>query len=232
MAIKLITFDLDNTLWHTDPVIVKAEQVQWIWIEKLSPNAKDYFNDQILQQLKIRVAEQNPELRHKLSQLRLEFLKQVFIICGEPEEQAQLFAQRTFEEFLHMRNQVKLFPGALELLQQLKGDYQLIALSNGNSDLSRIGLDHLFSAHFHAENVAQPKPHQDMFLAALEHAKVEANECIHVGDHPQQDIAAANTMGFKTVWANLLEQEWPNQLKTADHEINQLEQMLTVIKHY
>jgi putative hydrolase of the HAD superfamily len=232
MAIKLITFDLDNTLWHTDPVIVKAEQVQWLWIEKLSPNAKDFFNHKILQQLKIKTAEQNPELRHKLSQLRLEFLKQVFIICGEPQKQAELFAQRTFEEFLHMRNQVELFPGAVELLENLQDEYQVIALSNGNSDLSRIGLDHLFNAHFHAENVAKPKPHSDMFLAALEHAKVDASECIHVGDHPEQDISAASKLGLTTIWANVLEQDWPEQLEKADHDISQLDQILSVIKSY
>jgi putative hydrolase of the HAD superfamily len=29
MTIKLITFDLDNTLWHTDPIIIRAEEIQW-----------------------------------------------------------------------------------------------------------------------------------------------------------------------------------------------------------
>lgn len=230
MAIKLITFDLDNTLWHTDPVIVKAEQVQWLWIEKLSPSAKDFFNHKILQQLKVKTAEQNPELRHKLSQLRLEFLKQVFIICGEPQEQAELFAQRTFEEFLHVRNQVELFPGAVELLENLQGGYQVIALSNGNSDLSRIGLDHLFNAHFHAENVAKPKPHNDMFLAALAHAQVSAEECMHIGDHPQQDVEAAKALGCTTVWANILQQSWPESVQAADHEISQLDQVLALLK--
>ncbi len=230
MTIKLITFDLDNTLWHTDPVIVRAEQVQWLWIEKLSPKVHDYFTPDLVQKLKQQVAHQNPDLRHKLSKLRLEFLKQVFVNCGEPLNQAELFAQRAFDEFLQVRNQVELFPGALALLEALQQDYQVIALSNGNSDLSKIGLGHLFKAHFHAENVEQPKPHHDMFLAALEHARVDASESLHIGDHPQQDIEAAQQLGFKTVWANILQQEWPTTITTADHEIDHLDQLIPLLK--
>jgi len=229
MTIKLITFDLDNTLWHTDPVIIRAEQVQWQWIEKLSPSVYDYFTPSLLQKLKLQVAQQNPELRHKLSKLRLAFLKQVFITCGEPLEQAELFARRAFDEFLQVRNQVELFPGTLALLETLQQDYQVIALSNGNSDLAKIGLGHLFKAHFHAENVDQPKPHSDMFLAALEHARVNASESLHIGDHPQQDIEAAKQLGFKTVWANILKQEWPETVASADHEINHLDQLIPLL---
>lgn len=229
MTIKLITFDLDNTLWHTDPVIIRAEQVQWHWIEKLSPTVHDYFTPELLQKLKVKVAMQRPELRHKLSQLRLEFLKQVFSTCGESTAQAELFAQRAFDEFLQVRNQVELFPGALALLEALQQDYQVIALSNGNSDLSKIGLGHLFKAHFHAENVDRPKPNHDMFLAALEHARVDASESLHIGDHPQQDIEAAKQLGFKTVWANILQQEWPATVAPADHEINHLDQLIPLL---
>lgn len=230
MTVKLITFDLDNTLWHTDPVIIRAEKVQWQWIEKLSPKVQDYFTPNLLQKLKQQVAHENPDLRYKLSKLRLEFLKQVFINCGEPLDQAKLFAQRAFDEFLQVRNQVELFPGALALLEALQQDYQIIALSNGNSDLSKVGIGHLFNAHFHAENVARPKPHQDMFLAALEHARVDANESLHIGDHPQQDIEAAKQLGFKTVWANILQQEWPITIESADHEIDHLDQLIPLLK--
>ncbi len=230
MTVKLITFDLDNTLWHTDPVIIRAEKVQWQWIEKLAPTVHDYYTPELLQKLKLQIAKQNPDLRHKLSKFRVELLKQVFITCGEPLEQAELFAQRVFDEFLQARNQVDLFPGALSLLEALQQDYQVIALSNGNADLSTIGLDHLFNAHFHAENVARPKPHDDMFLAALEYAQVDAAESLHIGDHPEQDVEAARSLGFTTVWANVLELDWPNSINKADHDITHLDQLLPLLK--
>ncbi|OUS41003.1 hypothetical protein A9R00_03140 [Oleispira antarctica] len=230
MTIKLITFDLDNTLWHTDPVIVRAEQILWDWIQLHCPPASNRFNLESLQALKAKVAEQNPRLRHKLSQLRLEFLYQVFSACGCQPTQAKELAQQAFAEFLTARNAVELFPNALSMLQQLKADYQIIALSNGNSDLKIIGIDHLFDGHYHAENVARAKPYDDMFVAAMKQAGVSANECIHVGDHPEQDVLAAKQLGIKTVWANLLQQSWPQELKLADHEINHLDQLIAKIK--
>lgn len=232
MTIKLITFDLDNTLWHTDPVIVRAERLLWDWIQLHCPIVAERFNPSSLQIFKAQVASKNPHLRHKLSQLRIEYLYQLFIACDCESLQAQELAQQGFAEFLSARNTIELFPAALSLLQALQQNYQVIALSNGNSDLKMIGIDHLFDGHFHAENVPQPKPHKDMFVAAMKHAGVLANECVHVGDHPEQDVFAAQQIGFKTIWANLLQQSWPQELKLADHEINHLDQLIPHLKKY
>lgn len=225
MNMKLITFDLDNTLWHTDPVIVKADHVQWQSIIALCPEAKTLYTASTLKQLAAQVANEKPELKHKLSRLRLETLYQFFIQCGFNKAQAEQYSQQVFADFLHARNQVKLFPGALELLQNLQPNYQVIALSNGNADLTRIGLDSLFDAHFHAENVARPKPYKDMFVAALDHANVKPEQTLHIGDHPEQDIAAAQKMGFQTAWVNIIEQTWPSQFNKADHDISHLNQL-------
>ncbi len=229
MTLKLITFDLDNTLWHTDPVIARAEEVLWLWIINNCPAAQHKFNPQSLQALKTQVAKNNPDLRHKLSQLRLEFLYQLFLSCDCPKPQAKELAQLAFAEFLTARNNVELFTGTLELLEALKKRYQIIALSNGNADLKAIGIDHLFDAHFHAENVARPKPHDDMFLAALKVAGVSAHQSLHVGDHIEQDVLAAKKLGFNTVWANIIQQP---HTQHADHHITDISELLTIVDHY
>lgn len=230
MTLKLITFDLDNTLWHTDPVIAKADQVQWQSIRSICPEVETRFTPEAFNQLKREVAQKNPHLRHKLSLLRQEILFQLFVQCGLSNPQAQLFSQQVFTDFLRARNQVELFPGALNLLQNLQSKYQVIALSNGNADLTQIGLESLFNAHFHAENVARPKPHNDMFLAALEYAKVTPEESLHIGDHPEQDIEAAQKMGFNTAWVNLLQQSWPDHINRADHDITHLDQLSKMLQ--
>ena len=76
MTLKLITFDLDNTLWHTDPVIAKAEQVQWQSIISHYPKAETLFTPESYKQLKYTVVQKNPHLRHKLSFLRQEIHRQ------------------------------------------------------------------------------------------------------------------------------------------------------------
>jgi HAD superfamily hydrolase (TIGR01509 family) len=232
MSIKLITFDLDNTLWHTDPVIIRAEQIQWQSIIARCPEAGSFFTPDKLKQLRREIAQKHPKLRHKLSQFRIEFLFQLFIQCGINKAQAHVFAAQVFADFLKARNQVELFPSALTVLEELQKHYQVIALSNGNSDLKTIGLDHLFQAHYHAENVARPKPFDDMFLAALEDAGVKAEESFHIGDHPEQDVEAAQKIGFKTIWVNILEQEWPTSLNKADHDITHLDQLLDTLTQY
>lgn len=229
MTLKLITFDLDNTLWHTDPVIVRAEKVLWQWIIKHCPAAEQRFDPHSLQTFKTEIAKQNPDLRHKLSQLRLEFLYQLFLSCGCSITQAKELAQLAFTEFLAARNSVDLFEGTLNVLEALKKRYQVIALSNGNADLKVIGIDHLFDAHFHAENVARPKPHSDMFLAALNAAGVSAHESLHVGDHIEQDVLAAKQLGFNTVWANIIKQP---HAQHADHYITEITQLLPIIDRY
>ncbi len=225
MTLKLITFDLDNTLWHTDPVIVKADQVQWQSILTLCPEAETLYTANTLKQLTAGVAAEKPELKHKLSLLRQEILFRFFIQCGFNKAQAEQYSQQVFADFLHARNQVELFPGALELLQNLQSKYQVIALSNGNADLTKIGLDSLFNAHYHAENVARPKPYKDMFVAALDHSKVKPEDTLHIGDHPEQDVTAAKKMGFQTAWVNIIEQAWPSQFDKADHDISHLNQL-------
>lgn len=230
MSIKLITFDLDNTLWHTDPVIVRAEDILWKWIQRHCPAAQQRFTLQSLQALKSQVSKNNPSLRHKLSQLRLEFLYQLFLACNCNELQAKELSQQAFAEFLKARNDVELFPGTLELLESLQKKYQVIALSNGNSDLKAIGINHLFDAHFHAENVEQPKPHADMFLEALKFSGATAEESLHIGDHLEQDVIAAKRLGFNTVWANIIEQS-PTQ-SSADFQITEINQLTSIIQSY
>lgn len=232
MALKLITFDLDNTLWHTDPVIAQAENVQWQAITQRCPTASAHFTTDSLQQLKRHVIQQHPALRHKLSLLRIEYIFQILTECGMNPTQAREQSQQIFSEFLVARNKVELFPNALEVLEKLKKKYHVIALSNGNANLTSIGIDHLFHAHYHAENVARPKPAEDMFLAALNYAKVKAHESCHIGDHPEQDIEAARKVGFKTVWANILNQDWPSSVNKADADITHLDQLIRSITSF
>ena len=230
MSIKLLTFDLDNTLWETDSVISKAEQATVEWIDEHVPAAAHHYNLETLREIKKHLAQNRPDIRHKLSALRTEMLHQVFLRSGLDEQEARETATSAFTAFLKVRNQVELFDGALEALKILAADYQLIALSNGNSDLKAIGLDQLFSHHFNADQVANPKPHPDMFEAALKVAGVVASQTIHIGDHQQQDVLAAHQLGMKTVWANMDAQQWQETACKPSGTITQLKQLPALIQ--
>lgn len=198
--IKLITFDLDNTLWEIDPVIVKADHAMRQWVEQHVPEAVAQLEWTALKSLRDQVVEQHPDIAHKPTYLRKKLLYRVFRDVAVAHEQAERMSEQAFEVFFHHRNQVTLFHAAEDLLQQLSQRYTLIALTNGNADLTRIGIERYFAAHFNADRVARPKPHPDMFQAALEFAGVQAHEAVHIGDHPDEDVAAAAALGFHTIW--------------------------------
>lgn len=235
MAIKLITLDLDNTLWETDPVIIKAEKACHDWIVENVPQAAEFYTMEALRQYKNDIAECYPQLRHKVSELRIEVLRRVFLQAGltrskDGIDQAREKALAAFDVFYKARSEVTLFDGALSALETLKKDYPLMAVTNGNADLKLIGIDHLFDAHFNAENIGAAKPHPDMFEAALNKAGVSAAECIHVGDHQEQDIVAAKRLGFKTIWVNLSDAAWAEEECVPDQEITHLSQLKAAVQ--
>ena len=57
-----------------------------------------------------------------------------------------------------------------------------------------------FSFTISAEEVGAPKPHEEIFLAALQQTKVDKHEFVYVGDDMVNDIDGAKNVGMTTVW--------------------------------
>ena len=224
-AVRLLTLDLDNTLWETDPVIVKAEKACHDWIVANVPQAAGFYSLEAIREYRNQIAACYPDLRFRVSKLREEVLRRVFMQSGIERDQAALLAGEAFAVFYRARSEVTLFDGALQALQQLSRQYSLIALTNGNANLQQIGIRPLFAAHFSAEDVGAPKPQPDLFHRALTSAGVSAQQCIHIGDHQEQDIAAAARLGIKTIWVNLTDAAWAEASCVPDQEITHLSQL-------
>lgn len=225
MAVRLLTFDLDNTLWETDPVIARAERITHDWVRDHCPQAAAFYSLESLREYRNQIAASYPDLRFRVSALRQEVMRRVFMQSGESHERAAELAQQAFAVFYRARSDVTLFDGALAALQVLQAQYPLMALTNGNADLELIGIRSLFQAHFSAEAVGAPKPHPDLFDAAFAAAGVSAGECIHIGDHQEQDILAAARLGMKTIWVNLSDAAWAEDDCQPDQEITHLSQL-------
>lgn len=209
MALKLITLDLDNTLWETDPVILRAEKASFDYLVQSCPAVADLYDADSFNQYRKDLAECYPSLRHQVSKLRLETLRRVCLQMGCERDEAARIADEAFAVFYAERSRLDLFEGALEALQLMSARYPLIALTNGNANTEQAGIRHLLVEHFNAEQTGAAKPAPDLFLAALQHAGVEAHEVLHIGDHPEQDIDAARKLGMQTLWVNVLGQSWP-----------------------
>lgn len=229
MTIKLLTFDLDDTLWDVKSLVQRADAMMhdWILVQHPAFFEKSDFRD--FTRIRAAVLRERPDIAHDLTQLRLDVLRRAFVQAGYSPESAEVAAQGAFAEFFRGRNTVKLFPGVIDALTALRPDFEMYALSNGTTDTRIIGLGHLFTQHFSAISVGAAKPDPRMFLAAIKTAGVEPGDAIHIGDHPEQDIAAAAAVGMKTIWVNFAGQEWPDLLP-ADGEIRDFAELLPLVR--
>ncbi len=200
--IRLVTFDLDNTLWNVETVIQGAEQRMRAWIRERVPDYHVRFPAEAMLELRNAVVEERPHLRHDLSALREELLYRALRACGTSQNDARTLARQAFEIFLDARHEVQYFEGALETLERLSDDYLLGALTNGNADIARLDVHRFFDFGFSSASVGASKPAPEMFQAALRHAGAAPHQAIHVGDHVVDDVGGASAVGMHTVWIN------------------------------
>ncbi len=194
--IKVIGFDLDDTLWAVRPVILRAEQQLKQWLKQTAPELGLEMSE--MAQYREQALTQNPNLKKQITELR----RQVILLALEANKvnNAVEIADQAIEIFLTARNQINFFDGALDSLRHLANDHTLGALSNGNADIHRLGLSDLFSFAYSAEQVGAPKPHAALFEHALNHTSIDPHQMIYVGDDPELDVDAANRLGIHTIW--------------------------------
>ncbi|MEZ5559285.1 MAG: HAD family hydrolase [Pseudomonadales bacterium] len=207
--VKIITFDLDNTLWDVDSVIRAAEARMRSFLAEVVPEYAAHWPADALLELRGAIVRDNPAWRHNLSKLREEVLYRAIRACGYGEREARRHAADAFAVFFEARHEVVYFEGAEQVLEALARDFLLGALTNGNARIDKLGLDRFFAFGYSAADVGAGKPAPDMFHAALRHGSAQAHECIHVGDHLVDDIQGAGDVGMHTIWVNLREQLLP-----------------------
>lgn len=228
MTIELITFDLDDTLWDTAPVIVHAETVLRDWLKTHAPKtgALDVTH---FQALRLRVLTEQPELKHRISALRRRVLFHALHDTGY--DNAQRLADEAFDVFIEARHALEVFAQAEPTLVALARDYALGVVTNGNADVRRIGLGHHFKFVLCAEDIGIAKPDARLFHEALLRGAVTAGAAVHVGDHPGDDIAGAQQAGLRAVWFNPGGKHWDGD-KAPDAEIGCLSELPTVLKQF
>lgn len=226
--IKLITFDLDNTLWEIDPVIIEAEKAMRNWVREHVPEAVALLEMDQLKGTYKRILEHSPEIRHHPTNMRKKILYDVFSRAQLEHNHALEMTEKAFAVFYKGRNQITLFHQAEKILQSLSKQYPLIALTNGNANLEMIGIERYFQAHFSSETEGHSKPHRAMFHRALNTMGVKPEQTIHIGDHPQEDIEAARTLGFHTIWFNQDQRLPPNSCQPSV-EIHSLDNLLDAV---
>ena len=222
IATRVISLDLDDTLWPVGPVIASAETVLLDWLKARYPRAVRGHTIESMRGARARIAIQHPERSHDLTFLRRQALARQLTAVGYPES----LCDEAMEVFHDARNRVEFYDDVRPALARLRAAYRLYALSNGNADLVRCGIGHLFEGHVTAISAGAAKPDARIFAALAEMAGVSPAEVLHVGDDPLADVVGARQAGMQTVWLNRDSRTWPVALAPPARTISTLAEIL------
>ncbi len=202
--IRAITLDLDNTLWNIFPTIERAEANSYSLLKQIYPRVAERYSIEDVRDLREELFESLPHIRHDFTELRRQVYIHMLQACGYSLDGVDDLIER----FLHDRNQLTLYPDSLPALNSLYDKYPLVSLSDGNSDLEKVGIRDFFVGCVYAADVGFLKPHYAGFLRACEIANSKPEETLHIGDHPESDIDGAKNAGLRTMWMRRNGEKW------------------------
>jgi FMN hydrolase / 5-amino-6-(5-phospho-D-ribitylamino)uracil phosphatase len=194
--IAALTIDLDDTLWPVWPAIQRAEQQLHAWLVDHAPRMAQTHDVQGLRTLRDQVAQERPEWGHDFTAVRLESLRRGLAQHGYDTD----LAEPAFEVFYAARHNVNFYADVEPALARLSRRFPLLALSNGNARLDRVGLEGFFVGTVSAKEVGVAKPNARIFQHACNVLKLPASQVLHVGDDLDLDVAGAVASGLQAVW--------------------------------
>ena len=210
--IRAITLDLDDTLWEIAPVIRRAENTLWAWLDNNYPQIRKRWDSGKLLKLRKQIVAEHPQQAHDLRFLRKAVLTRIAIDSGYGDD----LVEPAFSVFDSARNEVLFYPDVLPALEVLSERYAIVAVTNGNASLEQIGLRHLFHDVVTAVDVGAAKPAPIICEEAVRRAGVTPLQVLHVGDHPEIDVVGAAEAGLRTAWMNRTGNAWPKHLPQPD----------------
>ena len=199
---RLLTFDLDDTLWPTAPVVVLANDA--LSARMASFTGGDPLDSKALQG-RIKQCRDEASMDLSYSDLRK---RAIASVLGDDDDDPGR-TENLFQVWLEARHAAAedlLYPGAVPVLEAIKDrwtDVIIGAVTNGRGDpLAMPSLRPYFDFCVTAEDPRifphrKPSPH--IFQAALDVAGPRRS-WVHVGDDLLNDVDAAKNAGARTVW--------------------------------
>ena len=194
--VTALTLDLDDTLWPVRPALVAAEAVLADWLRAHAPATAAGLGAGGMLALRAQVAAERPDWAHDLTAIRLETIRRALRLHGEDPA----LAEAAFEVFFEARHQVTLYEDVRPALARLATRYRLVAVSNGNADVERVGLGDYFSGSVSARVHGIAKPAASIFHAACATVAAAPHCVLHLGDDPALDIDGALAAGLQAGW--------------------------------
>ena len=225
--IRTILFDLDDTLldFKASEADALHETLRKIGLEPTKEIIARYSQ---INQRQWELLEKKELTRAQVLVRRFELLFAEYGIAYD--------AQAAQDMYHHRLSQGHYFlPGAVELLEELSGQYELYIVSNGtgvvqDGRIKSSGIARYFKDIFISERMGADKPDPVFFensFARIPHFNKE--EAVIIGDSLTSDILGGNNVGVRTVWFN------PRGLSARegicpDYEIHDLKDIPALLK--
>ncbi|HEX7046181.1 MAG TPA: HAD-IA family hydrolase [Gammaproteobacteria bacterium] len=195
-TLRLVTLDLDDTLWAIAPVIARAENVLHGWLTENCPATASQFSPQDLRALRQDVEKLHPELGDDITALR----RQSILLALQRGGDDEALADAAFDAFWSARNTVDCFEDVFPALARLKSKFLVAAITNGNACVKTAGLGEYFDFTLSARDAGCAKPGREIFRQACKFAGVQPHETLHAGDDIDCDVRGALAAGMHAAW--------------------------------
>jgi len=220
--IKLIIFDLDNTL--TDFVKMKDRAIEAA-VQSMIDAGLMFSPERIRSEIYRIYDEEGIEYQKVFNKLLLSLLGRIdykILAAGI------VGYRRAREASLVLYPHVKV-----TLIELIKRGLKLAVVSDAPRQeawlrLCYLQLHHIFDTVITYDDTGEYKPSPAPFKKVLEILGVEPNEAIMVGDWPERDIVGAAELGIRTVFAKYGD-TFGTKDSGADYEIKDIYELVTIV---
>jgi HAD superfamily hydrolase (TIGR01509 family) len=196
MRVRAISLDLDDTLWPYAPVARHIAEELGAFLTTAAPRAAARYDaDALVDALTAPRDTRGASPDYARWMERAGLRRQLLSVGEEPA-----LADAAIAVTADARQHVTPFPDVEPAIARLSARYRLIALTDGSSDVVKIGIDHWFDGVVTGREVGASKPDPRIFRAACDQLGRRPAEVLHAGDDLDKDVAGALAAGLQSAW--------------------------------
>lgn len=239
VPVKVVSFDLDDTLWPTSEVMSQANAALHEHLKGFPTVVEAMGTDSTYVSTAMKKIHSGrrlsdpslPESAVNLTELRTEALRLLAQSAGMGAEASADWAASSFRVWANARHKAceeHMFPGTLETMEKLSNAGMILgSITNGNADISALpSLRRFFAFAVTSEAIGEAKPARAPFEAAIRAAGLDPETVrgswVHVGDDFEKDCAPAKSMRLRTIWvrarASAMAASLNNAARNADDD--------------
>jgi HAD superfamily hydrolase (TIGR01509 family) len=160
---------------------------------------------------------------------RREALRRVLLAHGTDSDETIREVMAAYEQARDFA--IPLFPDAVPALKALHtAGFMLVAASNGDFDLGRLGIADYFAGTHFAVDAGIAKPDRRFFTGALARFGLAPEAALFVGDRHDNDYAPAREVGMHAVLVDRLGEQRASALDASVVRIAALTDLLEMVE--